>query len=88
MHLARIVGRAISTIKHPSMQGATLLLALPLQADGRTIDGDPILVVDTLDAGRAEKVIITSDGKGTRELLKSENTPARWAVLGIPDEGM
>ena len=47
-----------------------------LQADGRSIDGDPILVVDTLDAGRAEKVIITSDGKGTRELLHSENTPA------------
>ncbi|MGO8688892.1 MAG: EutN/CcmL family microcompartment protein [Thermoguttaceae bacterium] len=85
MQLARIVGRAISTIKHPSLEGATLLLALPLQADGRSIDGDPILVVDTLDAGRAEKVIITSDGKGTRELLHSENTPARWAVLGIPD---
>ena len=67
MQLARIVGRAISTIKHPSLEGATLLLALPLQGPtAAASDGDPILVVDTIDAGRAEKVIITSDGRGTR----------------------
>ena len=46
------------------MEGAKLLLVMPLQADGRSIDGDPILVVDTLGRARAEKVIITSDGTG------------------------
>ena len=40
-----------------------------MQADGRTIEGDPILVIDSLGAGRGETVIITSDGIGARELV-------------------
>jgi len=48
-------------------------------------DGEPVLAVDRLGAGRGEKVILTSDGKGTRELLKSDTTPVRWSVMGIPD---
>ena len=85
MYLGRVVGSATSTIKHPSMQGCKLLLVMALQADGRSIEGDPILVVDTLGAGRGEMVMVTSDGIGTRELLGSSNSPVRWSVLGIRD---
>jgi ethanolamine utilization protein EutN len=73
-------------VKHPSMEGCRLLLVMALQADGRTIEGDPILVVDTLGAGQGEWVMITSDGIGARELLGSKNSPVRWTVLGLPDE--
>lgn len=86
MFLARVIGSATSTVKHPSMEGAKLLLVMALQADGRTVEGDPILVIDTLGAGRGELVMITSDGIGTRELLHSDNSPVRWSVLGIPDK--
>ena len=85
MYLGRVVGTATATVKHPSMEGAKLLLVMALQGDGRTIEGDPILVVDRLGAGVGEKVMITSDGIGTRELLGSRNSPVRWSVLGIPD---
>ncbi len=86
MYLGRIVGSATATVKHPSMEGSKLLLVMALQADGRSVEGDPILVIDTLGAGQGETVMITSDGIGTRELLKSENSPVRWSVLGIPDD--
>lgn len=86
MYLGRVVGSATATVKHPSMEGAKLLLVMALQADGRTVEGDPILVVDNLGAGRGETVMITSDGIGTRELLDSRNSPVRWSVLGIRDE--
>ena len=86
MLLGRVVGTATSTIKHPSMEGWKLLLVMALQADGRTIEGDPILVVDSLGAGRGEMVMISSDGIGTRELLHSMQSPVRWSVLGICDE--
>jgi ethanolamine utilization protein EutN len=86
MYLGRVVGTATATVKHPSMEGAKLLLVMALQADGRTVEGDPILVVDRLGAGRGEMVMITSDGIGTRELLGSKNSPVRWSVLGIADE--
>jgi ethanolamine utilization protein EutN len=79
------MGNATSTVKHPSMEGAKLLLVMALQADGRTIEGDPILVVDKLGAGRGETVMITSDGIGAREMLGDEKSPVRWTVLGIPD---
>ena len=85
MYLGRVVGFATSTVKHPSMEGAKLLLVMALQADGRTVEGDPILVVDRLGAGTGEMVMITSDGIGTREMLGSKNSPVRWSVLGIAD---
>ena len=85
MQLARVVGTATSTIKHPTMNGWKLLIVQMLQADGRSPDGDPVISIDSLGAAVGQTVIITSDGKGTRELLKSNNTPVRWAVMGIPD---
>ena len=85
MYLAKVMGNATATIKHPSMEGTKLLLVMALQADGRSIEGDPILVVDKLGAGKGEMVMITSDGIGAREMLKNDKSPVRWTVLGIPD---
>jgi ethanolamine utilization protein EutN len=66
------------------MAGWKLLVVQPLKPDGGR-DGDPVLSVDALGAGAGETVIITSDGKGTREMLGSTNTPVRWHVMGIVD---
>jgi ethanolamine utilization protein EutN len=85
MYYGRVVGSATSTVKHPSMNGSKLLLVMALQADGRTPEGDPILVVDRLGTGLNETVIVTSDGIATRELLGSDKSPVRWSVMGIPD---
>ena len=85
MYYGRVVGSATATVKHPSMQGSKLLLVMALQADGRTPEGDPSLVVDRLGAGQNETVLVTSDGIGTRELLHSKTSPVRWSVMGIPD---
>ena len=86
MQLARVVGTATSTIKHPSMNGWKLLIVQMLQADGRSPDGDPVVSIDSLGAALGQDVIITSDGKGTRELMNSNNTPVRWSVLGIRND--
>jgi len=85
MFLGRVMGSATATVKHPSMEGWKLLLVKALQADGRAIEGDPILVVDSLGAGKGELVMITSDGIGTRELLRSKSSPVRWSTMAIPD---
>ena len=85
MYLGRVVGTATATVKHPSMEGAKLLLVKCFQADGQTAEGDPILVIDRLGAGRGETVMVTSDGIGAREMLKDQRSPVRWSVLGIPD---
>lgn len=85
MQLALVVGSATSTVKDPSMQGQKLLLVQPCMADGVSVDGYPFLAIDAVGAGAGERVLITSDGKGTREILKADKTPVRWAVIGIAD---
>lgn len=85
MQTGLVVGTATSTVKHASLNGAKLLVVQMLLADGRSGDGEPVLAVDRLGAGIGETVLVTSDGKFTRELLGSENTPVRWSVMGIPD---
>jgi ethanolamine utilization protein EutN len=85
MQVARIIGRTHSTVKHSTLDGQKLLVAQPLGAGGKTADGPPLLVVDRIGAGTGDQVMITSDGKAIREMFGVENSPIRWAVLGIVD---
>ena len=84
MQLGKVIGRATSTVKHPTMQGWRLLLAQPLTREGGP-DGAPQLVLDHLGAGRGDTVILSADGKSARELVGTEKTPVRWTVMGIVD---
>jgi len=84
MQLAQVIGRATSTVRHDSMTGVKLLVCELLGNQMQGV-GDPVLVVDRLGAGTGDRVILTSDGKGIRELLSSDNSPVRWWTLGIVD---
>ena len=85
MQLGLVVGTATSTVKHPTLVGQKLLVVQPLLIDGTSPDGDPQIAVDAVGAGKGETVMITSDGRFVRELVKQENTPIRWSVIGIAD---
>ena len=85
MQLARIIGTVTTTVKHRSLVGARLLVGQPLMADRTTPDGDPQLVIYTLAAAAGDLVVITSDGRMLREILKSDTTPARWSTIGLVD---
>lgn len=84
MLLAIVEGNAVATIKHRSMQGWKMLVVQPIDMDGRA-DGDPLLAIDMLGAGRDTKVLISNDGKGAREMVGDDTSPVRWAVIGLVD---
>ncbi len=84
MQVGRVVGQAVATIKHPSMQGWRLLLVQPLTAAGKE-DGEPLLAIDSLGAGVSDRVILSNDGAGARELVGAATSPVRWMVLGVRD---
>jgi ethanolamine utilization protein EutN len=84
MQLGRVVGRAIATIKHESLERWRLLLVQPLDMSRRP-DGEPLLVLDNLGARAGDMVVLSSDGRGARELVGAEKSPARWFVAGIAD---
>ncbi|XAL99450.1 EutN/CcmL family microcompartment protein [Phycisphaeraceae bacterium D3-23] len=83
---ATVIGRATSTRKHKSLAGQRLLVCQPLKVDG-SADGDVFLALDRHGAAQGDRVLLSSDGRGLRELLGKQNTPARWWTLGIVDEG-
>ena len=86
MFMATVVGTAVSSVKHASMEGAKLLIVQPRLADGQGFDGYPLVAIDQLGAGLGDCVMITSDGAGTRAMLNADATPVRWSVIGIRDE--
>jgi ethanolamine utilization protein EutN len=84
MQLGTVIGHATSTIKHPSLSGLRLAIVQPLNA-AREPEADCVVAVDRFNAARGQTVIINSDGKGAREYVGNEMSPARWFVIGIED---
>jgi ethanolamine utilization protein EutN len=84
MQLARVMGRATATVKHPALQGWRLLIVQPLDAKNGP-DGEPQLAIDNLGSGQGDVVMITTDGAAVRDIVGSDNSPLRYAVIGIPD---
>ena len=66
------------------MAGWRLLLVQPLDAKSRA-DGDPQLAIDNLGSRRGDTVMLTTDGAAVRDIVGKDNTPIRWAVIGIAD---
>ena len=85
MQAGVVLGTATATVKHPSLEGWKLLVVQFYSVDGVTPDGEPVVAVDSLGAGKGQRVVLSSDGKSTRELLHNETTPVRWSVVGIED---
>ena len=85
MQPAKVIGSITATVKHSSMQGAKMLLVQPQLVEGQA-DGDPIIAVDGVGSGMGETVLITSDGRHSRNILQTDATPVRWTIIGIVDE--
>jgi ethanolamine utilization protein EutN len=85
MQLARIIGTTTATVKHPSLAGTRMLVVQPLLSDRQSADGDPQIAIDTVAAAVGDTVVITSDGRLLREILKSDATPARWSTIALVD---
>ena len=84
MQLAKIIGRTTATIKHPSLAGWRMLVVQPLGNNG-SADGEPLIAIDALGGGKGDVVMITSDGTSVRDMMGTNNTPVRWAIIGIVD---
>ena len=61
-----------------------MLVVQPLLINGGP-DGDPLIAIDDLGSSVGSDVMITSDGGSVREMMHSNSTPVRWAVIGQPD---
>mgnify|MGYP005858307997 CR=1 FL=1 len=85
MLLARVDGNIVTTHCHPSLVGFRNVICQPLDDQGRE-DGAPILAIDCLGAGMHQRVLISTDGSRTREIVQDERSPLRNYVAAIVDE--
>lgn len=81
---ARIDGTIVTAISHPSMVGRRTVICQPLDAEGQD-QGAPILAYDPLVAGLHQRVMVSTDGSATRELVGDPKSPLRNFVMGILD---
>lgn len=82
MVLGRVVGKAISTVKHPSLQATRMLVVEPIVAASL----DPVLALDEMGARAGDIVVMSNDGRHARQMVNCEQSPARWWVMCIVDD--
>ncbi|MEK6608938.1 MAG: EutN/CcmL family microcompartment protein [Myxococcota bacterium] len=84
MKLCRVLGTVVSTVKHETYVGRTLLVVQPVDERGE-ICAPSFLAVDVVQAGVGDLVLVGSEGGGTRQVIGIERLPMRSLVLGVVD---
>jgi ethanolamine utilization protein EutN len=85
MIYGRVIGNVVSTVKHPTYIGRTLLIVQPLDEHSND-EGDSFLAVDNAQAGVGDKVMVLSEGGGIRQILGIKELPIRRLIIGIVDQ--
>ena len=83
MLLAKIVGTVVATRKDPRLVSNKLMVARPVDPQGKT-DGGYLVAVDTVDAGVGATVLIVS-GSSARMASGMKDCPVDAAIVGIVD---
>jgi ethanolamine utilization protein EutN len=85
MILGRVVGEVVATEKRPQFEGAKLLLVQPETPQGAPT-GATFIAIDSVGAGRGERVIVVLEGRAAGEALARKLAPVDAAIVGIVDE--
>ena len=83
MHLARVVGDIVTTLKDPGYAGISLLLIQPMTSGGDPV-GRALVAVDTVGAGVGETVFFVR-GKEASFPFAPVEVPADAGIVGIVD---
>jgi len=91
MHIARVVGLVVSTIKHSGLQGRSLLVLEPTSLDDLGAGGEArrspgataYVATDHVGAGVGELVLVTMGGAA--RVQDDTAVPADAAVIAILD---
>ncbi|MBI5184510.1 MAG: EutN/CcmL family microcompartment protein [Nitrospinae bacterium] len=83
MHIGKVIGRVVATVKHPSLEGIKLLLVQPVDHE-RKPKGEPLVMVDAQQAGIGETVSYVV-GREAALTLPDTFSPIDAGIVGIVD---
>jgi microcompartment protein CcmK/EutM len=84
MILARVLGKAVSVVKHPAYEQRRLLVVQPVTPSLSAM-GKAILAVDYVGAGEGDLVIVGAGPGVAREVFSLSRAPIRELVMAIVD---
>ena len=84
MFLARVIKRVVSTEKHQSYMGKTVLVVQPINPDG-TDKGDEWVAIDYVSAGIGNIVVCGGVPGVAKTVFDLELAPIRTLIMAIVD---
>ncbi len=87
MRMARVIGNAVSTLKHEAYEGKKLLLCKALDLEAKP-SGAAFIAVDLVGAGEGDVVLIGSAPGVAQKVFGIKIAPMRELVMGIVDEAV
>jgi microcompartment protein CcmK/EutM len=86
MKLCRVLGNVTATVKHPAYVGHRLMIVQPIDPRGGADLGDSFLAIDRVQSGPGDRVVVLTEGNGSRQILKQGDiVPVRSVIVGVVD---
>jgi microcompartment protein CcmK/EutM len=83
MHIAKVIGTTISTIKDEKVRGSKLLILRQTNETGEFV-GKPYVAVDLVDAGVGE-LVLSGHGSSARQTYQTKDCPVDAVVIAVID---
>ena len=83
MHLARVIGEVVSTMKDDNLTGIKLMVLQPIAASGEAA-GRTLVALDSIGAGVGEHVFFVRGREAAFPFYPAE-PPTDAAIIGIVD---
>jgi len=83
--LCKVIGNAVSTVKHPVYVGKKMMICQPVGVDGSSPNGREFIAIDSVQAGPGDLVLAAREGNTARQILGSDNDPLHSVIVGIVD---
>jgi ethanolamine utilization protein EutN len=83
MHLGKVVGTVVATVKNPNLAGHRILMVQPYSWDQEAV-GDMFAAIDLVSAGRGEWIYYVKSREAANALPDPFN-PSDRTILGIVD---
>ena len=84
MIIGRVVGEVVATAKFRTYEGSKLLQVQPLDLDRKPM-GLPMTVIDLVDAGPGDEVLVCQEGQSAVDAIGVEGNPVDSVILAVID---
>jgi len=84
LFLARVIGTVVASVKVPGLEGAKLLVVVPLSPAG-AVTGGPLVACDQAQAGPGDHVYCVNKREATLA-MPDPFVPVDAAIVGIVDQ--